>query len=107
MRFVFKCVTTGEDNLINSILLAALQQTVPNTPSWNWNISLVMNICIILGIIIARIAAQNRNKGSSLSSPAPTVGKNLGLPDLLAGLSFGHILGVGTVLGLTNAGLLS
>lgn len=91
--------------MINSILLAALQQTVPDTPSWNWTISLVMTICIILGIIFARIAAQNRNKGSSMSSPA-SMGKSFGLPDLLAGLSFGHILGVGTVLGLTNTGLL-
>jgi photosystem I subunit X len=103
---VLKYLTTGEDNLINSILLAALQQTVPDTPSWNWTISLVMSICIILGIIFARIAAQNRSQGSSLSSPAPTLGKSFGLPDILAGLSFGHILGVGTVLGLTNTGLL-
>lgn len=101
---MLKYLMTGEDNLINSILLAALQQTVPDTPSWNWTISLVMTICIILGIICARIAAQNRNKGSSMSSP--TLSKSFGLPDILAGISFGHILGVGTILGLTNTGLL-
>lgn len=65
-----------------------------------------MTICIILGIIIARFGIQNRNKGSSLPLLEPILGKNFGLPELLAGISFGHILGVGTVLGLTNVGVL-
>jgi photosystem I subunit 10 len=66
-----------------------------------------MNICIILGIIIARIGIQNKGKGPSLPLLEPFLGKNFGLPELLAGISFGHILGVGAVLGLTNAGVIT
>jgi photosystem I subunit 10 len=66
-----------------------------------------MNICIILGIIIARVAVQNKGKGPSLPLLQPLLGKNFGLPELLAGISFGHILGVGAILGLTNTGLIT
>lgn len=101
-----KFVTTGEKNLINTILLA-VQQTVPDTTTWSFSGSLIMNICIILGIIIARVGIQNKGKGPSLPLLEPILGKGFGLPELLAGISFGHILGVGATLGLTNAGLIT
>lgn len=93
--------------MIHSILLAALQPTVADTTTWSWSGSLVMNICIILGIIIAKVAVQNKGKGPSLPLLQPLLGKNFGLPELLAGISFGHILGVGAILGLTNTGLIT
>ncbi|MCL1469721.1 photosystem I reaction center subunit PsaK [Argonema antarcticum] len=83
--------------MINSIVLA-VQATVPNTPAWSPTIGLVMIICNILGLAIARFATQDR--GSKPPSPIPT----LGFPQLLAGTSFGHILGAGVILGLTNVG---
>ena len=92
--------------MINSIWLA-VQATVPDTTTWSFSGSLVMNICIILGIILARVGIQNKGKGPSLPLLEPILGKNFGLPELLAGISFGHILGVGATLGLTNAGLIS
>ncbi len=91
--------------MINSILLVAVQQTVPDTPAATGNQFLVMGICIVLGLIIARLGIQNKGKGPALPLLQPILGKNFGVPELLAGISFGHILGVGTVLGLTNAGL--
>lgn len=85
--------------MINSILLAATQPTVPSTPSWSFTIGLVMVICNILGLVIARTATQDRGSQPSLAGI-------IGIPQLLAGTSFGHILGAGTILGLTNAGIL-
>lgn len=92
--------------MINTIFLA-VQQTVADTTTWSFSGSVIMNICIILGIIIARFAVQNKGKGPSLPLLQPLLGKNFGLPELLAGISFGHILGVGATLGLTNAGLIT
>lgn len=91
--------------MIHSILLAAVQETVPPTPAASGNQFLIMGICIILGLIIARVGIQNKGKGPSLPLLQPVLGKNFGLPELLAGISFGHILGVGSILGLTNTGL--
>lgn len=92
--------------MLNSILLA-VQSTVPDTSTWSWSGSLVMNICIVLGIIIAKIAIQNKGKGPRLPLLEPFLGKNFGLPELLAGISLGHVLGIGAVLGLTNTGLIT
>lgn len=92
--------------MLESILLA-VQSTVPDTSTWSWSGSLVMNISIILGIIIAKVAIQNKGKGPKLPLLEPFLGKNFGLPELLAGISLGHIIGIGAVLGLTNTGLIT
>ena len=91
--------------MIYSILLA-VQPTVPDTPGWGLRELLIMGICIVLGIIIARVGIQNKGKGPSLPLLQPFLGRDFGVPELLAGISFGHVLGVGTVLGLTNIGAL-
>jgi photosystem I subunit 10 len=102
---VLKFITRGETKVIHLILLAA-QPTVPDTPGGSSSIFLVMGICMVLGIIIAKIGIKNKGKGPSLPLLQPLLGKDFGVPELLAALSIGHILGVGTVLGLTNTGAL-
>ncbi|MEW6494069.1 MAG: photosystem I reaction center subunit PsaK [Cyanobacteriota bacterium] len=102
---MFKLVQTGENNLIYSILLA-VQPTVPDTPAWGTQELIIMGVCMVLGIIIAKIGIQNKGKGPSLPLLQPLLGRNFGWPELLAALSIGHVLGVGSVLGLTNVGAL-
>lgn len=92
--------------MIHSILLA-VQETVPQTPSADNNQFLIMGICMVLGIIIAKIGIKNKGKGPSLPLLQPFLGRDFGLPELLAGLSIGHLLGVGTVLGLANLGAIA
>jgi photosystem I subunit X len=101
---ISKFVITGEENLINAILIA-VQQTVPNTPEWGTSNFIVMFVGIVLGLLCARIGIQNKGKGPGLPLLEPILGKNFGVPELLAGISFGHILGVGATLGLANSGL--
>jgi photosystem I subunit 10 len=62
---------------------------------------------MVLGIIIAKIGIKNKGKGPGLPLLEPILGKNFGAPELIAGLSIGHILGIGAVLGLTNTGLIT
>lgn len=85
---------------MNSMLLAVAQSAAVRTPSWSFNIALVMILCNVLGLLLVRLATQDR--GSKPASPVP----GFGLPQLLAGTSFGHILGAGTILSLTNLGIL-
>lgn len=84
--------------MINSILLA-VEANVPSTPTWSISIGVVMIVCNILGILLVRLATQNR--GSQ-----PSLGGIVGIPQLLAGTSFGHVLGAGVILGLTSIGTL-
>jgi photosystem I subunit 10 len=99
-------IATGEGHLIETILIAAVQQTTPDTATWSWNHSLIMNLCGVLGLIIARFAIQNKGKGPALPLLQPMLGPNFGLPELVAGISIGHVLGIGIILGLANTGAL-
>lgn len=87
-------------------LLAALQQTVPPTPTIGPGVFIVMTAFNILGLFLARNAVQKPGVGPKLPFPLPGFGKNFSLAQFIAGLSFGHILGTGAILGLTNSGLL-
>jgi photosystem I subunit X len=94
--------------LLNNLIIAA----IPHTEPWGFNTALVMIICNLVAVIIGRLAISLResyakaNPGSSVdrSIGTPNLSMNFSLPELIASLSFGHIVGVGFVLGLTNIG---
>lgn len=92
--------------MINAILLAAVQTTVPNTPGWTPTVGLVMVLCNVLAFAIGRFAIQKAGTGPGLPGSKPAILTNFGIPELLATASFGHILGAGLILGLSNAGAL-
>ncbi|MGQ4646989.1 photosystem I reaction center subunit PsaK [Lyngbya aestuarii] len=92
--------------MINSILFAAVQSTVPATPSWNPTIGLVMILCNLVAIAIGYYAIQNPGVGPDLPGSKPAIFNRFGIPELLATASLGHIIGAGVILGLTNAGTL-
>ncbi len=67
---------------------------------WGLNVGIIMILCNILAIAIGKFAIQKQDVG-----PQTPIG-GMSLPALLASTSFGHILGAGTILGLTNLGVL-
>jgi photosystem I subunit X len=92
--------------LINSILLAAAQATVPSTPEWSPTVGIVMVLANLFAFAIGRFAIQKKGVGPDLPLSKPAILSNFGIPELLATASFGHILGAGIILGLANAGAL-
>ncbi len=89
--------------MINEISVVA---AVPNTSEWGFSVALVMILANVFAIAIGRFAIQNPGQGPDLPFPKPALWKNFSASDLLATVSFGHILGAGLILGLSNAGLL-
>lgn len=87
-------------------LLAAT--TVPyRVPDWSLGVGITMLICNLIAIAIGRYAIQRKGVGPKLPVELPDpFGGEFGLPELLATASFGHLLGAGAILGLTNAGVL-
>ncbi|MGQ9871907.1 photosystem I reaction center subunit PsaK [Leptodesmis sp.] len=87
-------------------LLAAA--TVPyRVPNWSLGVGITMLVCNLIAIAIGRYAIQRKGVGPQLPVELPDpFGGEFGLPELLATVSFGHILGAGAILGLTNAGVL-
>lgn len=94
--------------IYSSFLLAVGQSTTPNTPQWSPTVGLVMVICNLVAIAIGyyAISRDNRGKGPGLPVSMPAMFTGFGLPELLATASFGHVLGAGVILGLSNAGVL-
>jgi len=86
--------------------LLAVASNLPPTPSWSPMVGLVMILANLFAVAIGYRAIQNPGKGPSLPVGMPPVLKKFGIPELLGTLSFGHLLGTGLILGLSNAGVL-
>ncbi len=66
---------------------------------WSIKIAIIMIICNLLSVIIGRYAIAVRGLGPSI----PLLGlEGLGLPELLATTSMGHVIGAGVILGLKS-----
>ena len=82
----------------------SLLAVVPTTVEWNINVGITMIICNIVAIAIGKFTMKDISAGPSL--PGETFFGGMGFPALLATTSFGHLLGVGVILGLANSGAL-
>jgi photosystem I subunit X len=77
---------------------------VVDTSAWSPKVGLVMIIANVLAIAFGKLTIKYPNAGPQL--PSPQLFGGFGLPALLATTSFGHLLGVGAILGLSNLGVL-
>nr|YP_009393056.1 photosystem I reaction center subunit X [Bostrychia moritziana]ARW61618.1 photosystem I reaction center subunit X [Bostrychia moritziana] len=69
---------------------------------WSIKIALVMITCNIFCIGIGRYAIKVRGLKPSIAILGL---EGLGLPELLATTSLGHVLGAGAIIGLRNIGI--
>ncbi|MBN3925265.1 photosystem I reaction center subunit PsaK [Nostoc sp. NMS4] len=84
--------------MLTSTLLAAA-----TTPlQWSPTVGLIMIIANIVAIAFGKSSIKYPNAEPGL--PSANLFGGFGLPALLATTAFGHILGVGTILGLHNLG---
>lgn len=84
--------------MISSILLA-VAASVPATPVWNPTVGIIISISSLVVVLL------------STRIEKPLVGPKfpilpISIPTFVAAMAFGHIIGVGIVLGLTNIGRL-
>ncbi len=81
-------------------------QAAPITAGWNFSVALIMSTCNLFAFVVGYFAIQNPGQGKALPIPQLANKKQFGLPELLATMSFGHILGAGMVLGLASSGIM-
>lgn len=91
---------------MNTLMLFVLAQVTPTTPTWSPQVAIIMITCNLFVIAIGRYAIQKPGSGPAIPVSLPGLFEGFGVPELLATMSFGHILGAGMILGLGNAGLL-
>ena len=88
--------------MYSTLLLAT--SAVPTTLEWSPKVAMVMIICNIVAIAFGKLTIAKQSEGPGL--PASNMFGGMGLGALLGTTSFGHILGVGVILGLASSGAL-
>ncbi|NJR51814.1 MAG: photosystem I reaction center subunit PsaK [Leptolyngbyaceae cyanobacterium CSU_1_3] len=86
--------------MLTSILLTA----TPRTLDWSPTVAFVMIACNILAIAFAKYTMKNPSAPPEM--PSSNMFGGFGLPAVLGATSFGHVLGAGVILGLSNMGVL-
>ncbi|MDY6936992.1 MAG: photosystem I reaction center subunit PsaK [Cyanobacteriota bacterium] len=85
-------------------LHATLLAAFPSSVSWSPKVALVMILCNVLAIAIGKATIKYPSEGPAL--PMSEMFGGMGFPALLATTSFGHLLGIGMILGLASSGAL-
>uniref|UniRef100_B8HWV8 Photosystem I reaction center subunit PsaK n=1 Tax=Cyanothece sp. (strain PCC 7425 / ATCC 29141) TaxID=395961 RepID=B8HWV8_CYAP4 len=74
------------------------------TVLWNWQGTPIMIISCLIALFIASRVIQEPHVGPKMPlGPLAPLFNNISLAGFLAAMSFGHILGVGAILGLSGA----
>ncbi len=77
---------------------------MPRGTDWNLNVAIIMVLCNIVAIALAKYTVNPKNTGAEL--PSSNLFGGFGLGGVLGITSFGHILGAGVILGLSNMGVI-
>jgi photosystem I subunit 10 len=85
-------------------MLAPLLAIAPASVSWSPKVGLVMIVANVIAIGIGKATIKYPNEGAQLPSPAMFGG--MSHASLLATTSFGHLLGMGAILGLAARGVI-
>lgn len=86
------------------MFMSTLLAVVSRTPDWSPSVALIMVACNVLAILFAKFTVKNPNVGPAFPALSDITG--LSLAALIGATCFGHILGAGVILGLTNTGTL-
>lgn len=84
-------------------MIAPLLAVAPATLTWSPKVALVMIVCNVIAIAIGKATIKQPNVGLKLPNNAMFGGMSHGA--MLGTLSLGHILGIGTILGLASRGV--
>lgn len=88
------------------MLLAAVQATVPDTFKWSWTGSAIIVGASIVCLFIIPRTIRFPHVGAKMPLPFPALFNNPSVGSFLASMSAGHLIGIGSILGLNNLGIL-
>jgi photosystem I subunit X len=93
-------VVQGGTLLLTTTLLAV----APRAADWSPVVGLIMIVCNVLAIAFAKYTIKHAKAGPA--TPSPEMFGGFGVPAVIGTTCFGHILGAGVILGLSNMGVL-
>jgi photosystem I subunit X len=83
------------------MFILPLLAVAPRALDWSPTVGIIMVVCNLLAFAIGKYTIQQPNVG-----PAPTQFLGLSLAALIGTTAFGHVLGTGVILGLSNLGVI-
>ncbi|MBD1851815.1 photosystem I reaction center subunit PsaK [Leptolyngbya sp. FACHB-711] len=83
---------------------ALIADVVARLPEWTPTVGLIMLACNLVALAIGKVGIRYPKVGPGIPILSDTLG--LSAAAILAATSFGHIIGTGVILGLTNAGVI-
>lgn len=86
------------------MLTSTILAVVPRTLEWTPTVAIIMILCNIAAIAFGKLTIQRPSDGTQV--PSSNMFGGFGLGAILGTASFGHILGAGVILGLSNLGVL-
>ena len=90
--------------MITELIPMDILAVVPRSLDWTPSIGITMLISNIVAIAFGKFTIQNPNVGTPV--PSASLFGGFGLGAVLGTTAFGHILGAGVILGLSNFGIL-
>ncbi|NJK75707.1 MAG: photosystem I reaction center subunit PsaK [Oscillatoriales cyanobacterium RU_3_3] len=84
------------------MMTTILMTVAPRSVEWSPTIGLIMVVCNILAIAFGKLTIKNPSVGPAMPSSNMFGGLSLGA--VLGTTALGHILGAGTILGLSYIG---
>jgi len=86
------------------LLTPTLLAVAVRATNWSPTIGLIMLICNVLAIAFGKATIKEQSTGPGM--PSANMFGGFGLGAVLGTTCFGHVLGAGVILGLTNMGML-
>lgn len=88
--------------MLMSTVTTTLLAAVPQTTGWSPTVAIIMIVCNIVAIAFGKLTINQPSAGPAM--PSPNLFGGFGLPAVIGTACFGHILGVGVILGLSGVG---
>lgn len=85
-------------------MMPTLFAAAVNTAAWSPKTAIVMILCNVMAIAVAKATVQQPNVGAMPPSPNMFGGFSLGT--IIGATSLGHIIGVGAIIGLSSMGVI-
>ncbi|MGG6266696.1 photosystem I reaction center subunit PsaK [Leptolyngbya sp. AN03gr2] len=86
------------------MLTSTILAVAPRTLEWSPTVAAVMIACNVFAIAFAKFTIKAPSAPPAM--PASNMFGGFGLPAVIGSTCFGHILGAGVILGLSNMGVL-
>jgi photosystem I subunit X len=88
------------------LITTTLMEIAPRATDWSPAVGLVMILSNVTAIAFAKMTMSKENQTAGPAMPSANMFGGFGAPAVVGATCFGHVIGAGVILGLSNMGVL-